>query len=522
MAGAVAAFHLSAPALAASGTEIPRLAVAANGQRTLYVDGKPFFVLAAQIHNSSAWPDVMAQSMKAAADLHANTIEVPVYWEQLEPEPGRYDTSSVDQLIATARANGTRLVLLWFGTWKNGQNHYAPAWMRSDPAHYPRTIDERGEPADVQSPFSVATRDADERAYVTLLRHLKAVDGDRHTVIMMQVENEPGAIGAVRDHGPDAERAFAAPVPPALAAKLGKGTGTWPMLFGPDAAEAFNAYATATYIDRIAAAGRAVYPLPVYVNCWMRYKGFNSPGVDYPSGGAVWTMLDLWRAAAPNVEMIGTDVYTTDPVEYRKVLDQYHRADNPTWVSETDFSPKTAPLLYNVLALGGVGMSVFGIDNPDPSPDEQAGTVVHRLNYGLLAPISSLIAQAAAEKRIWAAVEEPGRARQTIDLPDGWKAVVSFGPPAWGATPAIIPNSKTLSGRIFMIRLAADQWLVGGSDVRVEFQRSGAGHGQLLRAEDGAYVDGAWHARRWLNGDETDFGLNLTSPGLIRVTTGQF
>jgi hypothetical protein len=66
----------------------------------------------------------------AIDDLHANTLEIPIYWEQFEPEPGKFDTSIVDLIIKQAREHNVRLVLLWFGTWKNGSGHYIPLWAK--------------------------------------------------------------------------------------------------------------------------------------------------------------------------------------------------------------------------------------------------------------------------------------------------------------------------------------------------------------------------------------------------------
>ncbi|MEH3160035.1 MAG: DUF5597 domain-containing protein [Sphingomonas taxi] len=505
--------------------EMPRLEQR-DGRFLFRVDGQPFLILAAQLHNSSAWPAELPRAWPAAEALAANTIQAPVYWEQMEPVRGRYDFTSVDALVAKARATDKRLILLWFATWKNGQAHYVPAWMKADPAAYPRMIDARGEPIEVMSPHAEANLAADRTAFVALMRHLKAIDGERHTVIAVQVENEPGAIGAARDHGAAAEAAFAAPLPTALAAKLGKPAGaSWRQAFGPDADEAFGAWATARYIDAVAAAGKAAFPLPVYVNTWLRYKAKIHPGLDYPAGGAVWTMLDLWRATAPAVDFIGTDIYTDDSGEYRKVLDQYARPDNPSWVSETGFSAKTAPFLYYVLARGGIGFSVFGIDEDPMTPAAEASAAAHRANFALLDPIRAIVAQAAFDRRLFAAVEEPGRARQTLDLGEGWSAAIAFGPPPWGDTPPILANSPDQSGRAMVIRLPDGSLLVSGVDARVELTRTATDgrHGQLLSVEEGEYRNGIWTVRRWLNGDETDYGLNFGHrPRLIRVTTGSY
>ncbi|AXJ96626.1 MULTISPECIES: DUF5597 domain-containing protein [unclassified Sphingomonas] len=523
MIAATLSLSLLAPAAIAA-EEMPRVEWR-DGRMMLRVDGKPFLILAAQLHNSSAWPAHLDRAWAGATAMAANTIEAPVYWEQFEPTRGRYDTSNVDALIAQARKTDKRLILLWFGTWKNGQNHYAPDWIRSDAVTYPRMIDARGEPIDVLSPHAPANLAADRAAFTALMRHLRSVDGDRHSVIAVQVENEPGAIGSVRDHGAAAERAFAGAVPADLVAKLGRKPGDWRTVFGPDAEEAFGAYATARYIDQVAAAGKAVNPLPVYVNTWLRYKDKKYPGIDYPSGGAVWTMLGLWKAAAPAVDFIGTDIYTDDAGEYRKVLDQYARADNPSWVSETGFDAKTAPYLFYVLQRGGVGFSVFGVDADPVTPAAEAATAAHRANFALLDPVRDVVAQAAFDKRLYAAVEEPGRAKQVLPLADGWEAQLSFGPPPWGDTPGILANSPAQSGRAMMIATGPDQWLVSGIDVRIELARTvkDGRHGQLLRVEEGEMRGGVWHATRWLNGDETDYGLNFgPTPKLLRVTTGRY
>jgi hypothetical protein len=510
-----------APTLPAAAEPMPRLE-RREDRTMLLVNGKPFFVLAAQLHNSSAWPALLPQAWQAAEALAPNTIEAPVYWEQFEPQQGRFDTTSIDALIAKARETDKRLILLWFGTWKNGQMHYVPEWMKTDTVRYPRTIDARGQATDVMSPHAPANLSADRAAYGALMRHLKKVDDDRHTVIMVQVENEPGAIGAVRDHGSAAEAAFGGPVPAEVTSRLGKTSGTWRDIFGADADEAFNAWATAAYIEKVAAAGKAIYPLPAYVNVWMQYKGFSRPGGDYPSGGATWNMFDLWRSLTPSVDFIGTDVYTTDAAEYRKVLGQYARSDNPSWVSETGFDAKIAPYLFYVLDHGGIGFSVFGIDDP-PGPVTDAAAAAHRTNFALIDPIRELIAQGGFEKRLQAVVEEPGQARQKIALADDWSVDIAFGPPPWGDTPAIVSHSPDQTGRAFVLAMDDGTWLVSGVDVRLEFKRASRDgrRGQLLKVEEGRFVNGNWQVARWLNGDETDFGLNLGHvPRLLRVRAG--
>ncbi len=87
-----------------------------DGRWAVEVEGKPYLMLGAQINNSSSWASTLPQVWPALDALHVNTIEAPVYWEQMEPQPGTFDFSNVDLLIDGAREHHLHLVLLWFGT----------------------------------------------------------------------------------------------------------------------------------------------------------------------------------------------------------------------------------------------------------------------------------------------------------------------------------------------------------------------------------------------------------------------
>ena len=157
------------------------------------VDGAPFLMLGAQCHNSSAWPDMLPKVWAAIDDLHANTLEIPIYWEQFEPEQGKFDPSIVDLIIKGAREHNVRLVLLWFGTWKNGSRPlHARSGPKARPELFTHITGNRGRSVDSPSPLAEACMQADMKAFSALMRHLKSVD-PVHTVIMIQVENEPGA-----------------------------------------------------------------------------------------------------------------------------------------------------------------------------------------------------------------------------------------------------------------------------------------------------------------------------------------
>ena len=171
----------------------------------------------------------------------------------------------VDSLVEGARQNDLRLILLWFGTWKNGVMDYAPAWVKQNPAQYPRMKDSHGQEIRVLSPHSRANLEADSRAFSAFLGHLREVDGDRHTVIMVQVENEPGSLGSVRDFSEEANRIFAGAAPAALVQGLHKKAGTWNEAFGADADETFAAWHVACYMKMLCASCMYFLSVMIYL-----------------------------------------------------------------------------------------------------------------------------------------------------------------------------------------------------------------------------------------------------------------
>ncbi len=261
---AFAVLLICPPVFAQSERPVPEL-VERDGRFALMVDGAPFLILGAQTNNSSNYPAMLPKVWPAAERMQANTVVIPVGWEQVEPQEGRFDFSFVDTLVAEARERDLRLVLLWFATWKNNSPAYAPEWVKLDNARFPRVITAGGETLNSLSPHFESTLEADKKAFVALMQHLEDIDG-RRTVIMVQVQNEAGTYGSARDYSDTAEGLFREEVPDELLEDLDKTGGDWRTVFGDDADEYFHAWHIARYCDEIAAAGKAVYPLPMYVN----------------------------------------------------------------------------------------------------------------------------------------------------------------------------------------------------------------------------------------------------------------
>ncbi len=307
------ALAVAASSALAQGKPIAQLVK--NGEKfALHVDGKPFIMMGGQVGNFSAFPDEMESAWPKLRAMNANTVEYPVYWNVIEPEEGRFDFAGFDAILRGARAQGLRVMLLWFGTWKNGAMDWSPNWVKSNPTRFPRVLDYGGKPIRVLSPHSKATLEADKRAYSAMMRHLRETDEAERTVIMAQVENEPGSLGSVRDYSPEAGTLFNGPVPASLVTALKKRPGTWKEVFGRVAEEAFDAYYVSSYINEVARDGKEIYPLPTLVNVWNggygsndNFDRFDRPGETYPSGGAVSHMLDLWKATAPEINVIASD-----------------------------------------------------------------------------------------------------------------------------------------------------------------------------------------------------------------------
>ncbi len=574
--------------LLAAQTPAPKL-VEQNGHHALLVDGSPYLVLGAQINNSSSWPDVLPQVWPALEAMHVNTAEAPVYWEQIEPKPGTFDWTNVDALLDGARAHKLHLILLWFGTWKNGNDHYVPDWVKNDPQHYPRMLNSYGTPLDDLSANAPANMEADRAAFTALMHHLAERDGAEHTVLMMQVENESGGIGSVRDYSSAANKQFAGDVPQDLVRALGKKPGTWAEVFPGNADEAFQAWSQARYINAIAEAGKQAFTIPMYCNVWLAYppaqlpeRHIAIPGIGYPSGGPVETMLPLWKIAAPAIDIIGPDMYDSHADLYLHTLDTYARSDNPLWIPETGSSDAFAPYFFAALGRGAIGFSPFGVDWTGWTFPQGTVPTAHAENYALLGSMDRTVAKLNYAGQLQTAIEAAGGVDQALHFPvstgsgaipenrvslanatvplteagtpatrkadaaGDWVAEVRFGFPQRDGEPA--PGTKNHDGRMLVAQLGPNQFLLTGIGGSVFFHRPGYLTGirmQILRAEEGYYTPygtpgapEAWHMTRILNGDQTDRGIifpgdtdrkgtsvssnSAGHPLAVRITLGRF
>lgn len=338
---------------------IPCLRENENGIETLYVDGRPFLILGGELHNSSSSSPVYMEERvwPCLRALHLNTVLLAVAWESIEPREGLFDFSLVEAVLKQARREGVRLVLLWFGLWKNGESFYVPGWVKEDCNRFFRAVHQNGFASDTVSPFCEVAVEKDRCAFTALMGYLKEHD-EGHTVIMVQVENETGFLKSDRDYSHAANMKFNEELPENVRILYGQ-EGTWAEVFGENAGEYFMAYYYACAVEKIAASGKRVLPLPMYVNAWLEQHP-DRAGV-YPSGGPVAKLINLWRIAAPSIDMVSPDIYLPD---FKGECEKYHIAGNSLFIPEACKNAVTSSnALYAFAAHNAIGYSPFGIED---------------------------------------------------------------------------------------------------------------------------------------------------------------
>ena len=534
-------------------------------QRVFQVGGRPFFPVGAQARNSSGYnPSESETAFKAVKAIHGNMLEVPVYWEQVEPEEGRFDFTSVGALLTSARTYGLKLVLLWFGTWKNGDMDYTPAWVKADPQRFRRVQSPTGAKLWVLSSHCRENLEADRKAFTRLLEYLKEKDAKARTVIAIQVENEPGILGSDRDYGPEAEAEFLQPVPEELLAKLrplrkgplhelwsiaqplrkpARPPYTWSMAFGEAAGELLTAWSIACYIDSLAEAGKAVYDLPMYINVWLGEGSWGIAGESYPSGGAVGKTLDLYKWFTPHIDLIAPDIYIADSRGYEAQCARYSREDNPLFVPESGHEGANAWNMFRTVAeYNAIGYAFFAAEHifaEDGSIRPENQMLVD--SFRCLAAAAPLLLQYQGSGKVHAVVEEENLWAQQLDL-EGYLGQVQFhssqkGFRDWRHRSPAPAGSR---GRGLVIQAGPHEFFLVGADFRLVLRRKlppdqalDAVHSRefsLLRqshyvtVEEGHLekTDGPDYARfvvdRKRNGDEIDFGVWVEADcGVVHV-----
>lgn len=507
----------------------------------LIVDGKPYLALAGEMTNTaSSSPQYMNTVWPNLVKMHLNTVLAAVAWDWIEPAEGKVDFTLADRLIQDARSHHMRLVFLWFASWKNGLSSFVPVWVKANQERFPRAQVKGGKTVEVLSTLSEANREADSRAFAAFMRHVRDVDSRAHTVIMIQVENEVGLLGDSRDRSPAANEAFAKSVPPELMDYLRnhkdsllpefrrlweaagfKTSGSWEEVFGkgPAAEEVFMGWNYARYVGRVAGAGKAEYPIPMFVNAWRVQPQDKTPG-DYPSGGPQAHMHDLWRAGAPQIDILSLDVQS---LKFPEVVAQYTRSGNPLFIPESrGDAVGAANVFYAVGQHNAIGYSVFGLDlttrllgsGPGTGVTPQVPLDIESLplprSYAVLSQLAPLILEHQGKGTIAAAWLAQENADQKIQLGD---YTLNVELTRDRRTPNVLPER----GYGIFISVGPDEYVIAGNDVQVTFSPNTPGPeiAGLASVEAGTYVDGRWIPGRRLAADDCVLRYDLAAAASV-------
>ncbi len=505
--------------------EIPHLQKQGTTSQ-LIVDGKPFLILGGEVSNTaSSSLDYMNSVWPKLNQMNFNTVLVAVAWGWVEPEEGKFDFSLVDGLLEGARSHNLKVVFLWFGSWKNGISSFVPDWIKADQAKFPRVKVKSGKSIEVLSTLSDRNLEYDTRAYTAFLNHIRKVDSENRTVVMIQLQNEVGVLGDSRDRSKPADDAFAKVVPKELMDYLLKKkeslfpellkiwetsgyrtNGTWEEVFGtgPSADELFMAWNYARYMDKMAAAGKTEYPLPVFTNSWIVQPEDKGPG-DYPSGGPEPLTLDIWKAGAPNIDFNAPDIYLPNFDEWVAI---FNRNGNLLFVPESrgDLGG-AANAFYAIGQHAAIGYSPFGIDNTarlvtlrpgsDTKAPEELETLPLSKAYQTLKQLSPLILEHQGKGTIAAAWLNSKKQSQEILLGNFKLNVELF-------RNRRNPEQVAELGYGLFIAVGPDEYVISGYDIRVTFTPNtpGPGIAGLASVETGKFENGRWIPGRKLSGDD--------------------
>lgn len=488
-------------------------------------------------------------SLKA---LGLNSVIATASWEIVEKEEGKYDFTEVDYCIRSARENGLKLIFIWFGAFKNPFMTYAPNWVKTDPKRFPRAMDEQGRELELPSIFNDRLLRADASAYCALLEHIKETDFD-HTVVMMQIENEPGIRGTARDYSPLAQKAWKRPVPARLITYLQqnentlkpdlksawtaagrKTSGNWEEIFGASLTSddgthpilnltehLFTAYHYARYLDFLSSEGKRIYPIPTFTNASV--FGIDSRGISLGNGCSIPDFFDMYKAGAPSLDIL-------TPNSYMQQLDEICKAfcfeGNPILIPESSISGARA--IYAIGEWDAIAFSPFGIDSWARMAEGSPAYSLLKETYNTLSEMEGMIAGHLGSPTMRGTYLYNGHAADTLTV-GNYQVSFSQGrsfdigalmAPATGTGPQGSGWEDRFEGGALLIQTSPDEFFLAGYGVNASFdllptvKHAFCGYDSIY---EGVFQDGTFIPGRLLNGDERNAFLPNGKVTVLRI-----
>jgi beta-galactosidase GanA len=524
--------------------QLPHLA-RVNGATRLIVDGSPTLLRGGELHNSSAssLAYMNREVWNRVESIGCNMILPALGWEQIEPREGSFDFTLIDGLVEQAQKRNVLLAPLWFGAYKNAQSNYAPAWVKTDIERFPRAEARTGIRLEAVSVLSNELREADSKAFAAMMTRIREIDPTGETVVMMQVENEVGLLGGSRDLSALSRRAYEAEVPKQLTDYLAGNRshlqpelrsmwerhgsleeGAWSALFGgeADGDEVFMAWHFASYVGAVASAGIARHPIPMYANAWLVQNDAQKAG-DYPSGGPVAHMIDVWRAAAPNLAFLAPDIYLPG---FEKECRRYNQPANTLFIPEMSRDHSAAAkAFYAIGEHAAIGVAPFGIDSMEggdagsvPAPLSPARLL--QSTYRLLGDMAPLLlsVDAAATRGFIEDVTVAESPSVIIDLGD-YRIIIDWENALKVREGRRKPGDASICGGGLVIRIAPEEFVIAGFGFRARFECPGEPGSavEYLAIDEGDFAAGEWVPGRRLNGDEYRIDLWIGVDGKPQI-----
>lgn len=514
--------------------------------------GKEFMPIGLQAHNSSTGSAMIQKAIKAVKAYGGNCLEAPVYWYRIEPEMDCYDMELVKGLIDEVRNAGLRLILLWFGTSKNGHPNYVPEYIKLQPEKYLLAVGADGAPVASLSPHCTETLDRDKKAFEKLMEFLKEYDKASKTVIAVQIENEMGYANTDRDYSMQAQEDYIKPLPEELKQIYLEDDGRenmsadeklspWKRQFGRHAHEAFSAWYHARYVGEIAKAGKRIYDIPMITNVMVGEAGCEEAGFCYNAGAAVGRVLDIWKVGAPKLDLLCPDIYNQNRREYTRICSRYDRPDNALFIPESSTFGKANAMNVMLAAAeyGAIGICCFGAESVlDENGELMEECRDMALSMKTLAAMTPLLIRYRKSKRVYAIAEEEFENSRYLKL-KGYHVIARF-------THSINMNlgytqdvrtekgkkKKQVRGRALLVQSGEHEFYLGGAGVALDFiQRPDpadedcyrhlvsrqSSQLNFLSVEEGHFEGEKWVTDFYRNGDETNFSQYVLEGQIIRI-----